>query len=351
MGHNQEPEAKIFHYDLPVKGRGTERCSEYLIVRLLEQLFVQKRFQTLCSFSFRDSQTFLNHDLQLKRFKETACSMDRLQGWTGLIITLIVFVTDSGFGYAIVEGPQNVTVDVGSMAQFSCTVTDGWKILIWLFNGNPKVSVLSSGETIVTDERYTQKGSNISGSRFTSELMIHNVQLTDSGQIKCSLQKNNDNRYAFLFVQTQNGRKPNAIRLGCDNEDWRTRTIILAVVLSVALLLLLILIILLIICFCKRKKESNYQSELRKISGKKEKGRNLETVSHSGKENYAYSAEQMPRDHTSFPVSEIVYDRKKDMNVSFSSEVLHNEFPSGELSSRAKVYPINPVKIRNVTLI
>ncbi|XP_034279869.1 immunoglobulin superfamily member 5 isoform X5 [Pantherophis guttatus] len=245
----------------------------------------------------RDSQTFLNHDLQLKRFKETACSMDKLQRWTGLIITLMVYLTDPGFGYAIVEGPQNLTVVVGSVARFSCTVSDGWKILIWLFNGNPKLSVLSTGETIVTDEQYTQKGSNISSSRFTSELMIHNVQLTNSGQIRCSLQ-NNDNRYAFLSVQ-----------------------------------------------------KSNYQSELRNISWKKEKGRNLETVSHRGKENYGYSAEQMPRDHTSFPVTEIVYDTKKDLSVSSSSEVLKNEFQAGRLPSRTNVYPINPVKIRNVTLI
>ncbi|XP_026529773.1 immunoglobulin superfamily member 5 isoform X3 [Notechis scutatus] len=224
--------------------------------------------------------------------------MDKLQGWTGLVIILMVYLTDPGFGYAIVEGPQNLTVVVGSMARFSCTVSDGWKILIWLFNGNPKLSVLSDGETIVTDKRYTQKGSNISGSRFTSELMIHDVQLTDSGQIKCSLQNNNDNRYAFLSVQ-----------------------------------------------------KSNYQSELRKISGKKEKARNLETVSHSGKENYGYSAEQMPRDHTSFPVTKYVYDTKQDLNVSSSSEVLNNEFQAGELPSSTNVYPINPVKIRNVTLI
>ncbi|XP_026577081.1 immunoglobulin superfamily member 5 isoform X3 [Pseudonaja textilis] len=224
--------------------------------------------------------------------------MDKLQGWTGLIIILMVYLIDPGFGYAIVEGPQNLTVVVGSMARFSCTVSDGWKILIWLFNGNPKLSVLSDGKTIVTDKRYNQKGSNISGSRFTSELMIDDVQLTDSGQIKCSLQNNNDNRYAFLSVQ-----------------------------------------------------KSNYQSELRKISGKKEKARNLETVSHSGKENYGYSAEQMPRDHTSFPVTKNVYDTKQDLNVSSLSEVLNNEFQAGELPSSTNVYPINPVKIRNVTLI
>lgn len=62
--------------------------------------------------------------------------------------------------------------------------------------------MLSSGQTIVTDEQYTQTGSNTSDNRFTSELMIHNVQLTDSGEIRCSLQ-NNDYRYAFLLVQSK----------------------------------------------------------------------------------------------------------------------------------------------------
>ncbi|KAK9402093.1 immunoglobulin superfamily member 5 [Crotalus adamanteus] len=240
-------------------------------------------------------QTFLNHGLQLKR--ETTCSMDKFQGWTGLIITLMVYLTDPGFAYAIVEGPQNLTVVVGSVARFSCTVSEGWKILIWLFNGNPKLSVLSSGQTIETDEQYTQKGSNTSDNRFTSELMIHNVQLTDSGEIRCSLQ-NNDYRYAFLSVQ-----------------------------------------------------KSNYQNELRKISEKKEKGRNLETVSHSGKENYGYSAEQMPQDHTSFPGGHKIYDTKQNLNVSSSSEVLNNKLQTGELPSRTSGYPINPGKIRNVTLI
>ncbi|XP_063161412.1 immunoglobulin superfamily member 5 isoform X3 [Candoia aspera] len=266
--------------------------------------------------------------------------MDRLQGWIGLIISLMVYLTDPGFGYAIIEGPQNLTVVVGSVARFNCTASDGWKILIWLFNGNPKLSVLSSGGTIETDYRYTQKGYNQSDNRFTSELMIHNVQLKDSGQIRCSLQNNDDNAYAFLSVQ-----------IGCANEDWRIRTIILAVVLSVVLFLLLILIIILIICCCKRRKESNYHNELRKISGRKEKDRDLETVSHSGKENYGYSAEQMTRDHTSFPVKQDFYNSEQDLNVNSPSEVSNNGLQTGEFPSRTTVYPVNPHKIRNVTLI
>ncbi|XP_063161409.1 immunoglobulin superfamily member 5 isoform X1 [Candoia aspera] len=369
--------------------------------------------------------------------------MDRLQGWIGLIISLMVYLTDPGFGYAIIEGPQNLTVVVGSVARFNCTASDGWKILIWLFNGNPKLSVLSSGGTIETDYRYTQKGYNQSDNRFTSELMIHNVQLKDSGQIRCSLQNNDDNAYAFLSVQINgflnikdtnfivkknqtieivceafgwspapriswmknnhlldhsmyvsnysqisNGlyneesiltltplttstvtclatidalSKPQSATItvtvyepspiGCANEDWRIRTIILAVVLSVVLFLLLILIIILIICCCKRRKESNYHNELRKISGRKEKDRDLETVSHSGKENYGYSAEQMTRDHTSFPVKQDFYNSEQDLNVNSPSEVSNNGLQTGEFPSRTTVYPVNPHKIRNVTLI
>ncbi|KAM6448333.1 immunoglobulin superfamily member 5 isoform 1-T1 [Liasis olivaceus] len=368
--------------------------------------------------------------------------MNRLQGWIGLIISLTVYLTDPGFGYAIIEGPQNLTVVVGSMARFNCTVSNGWKILIWLLNGDPKLSVPSVGDPIITDNRYTQKGYN-TDSGFTSELMIHDVQLKDSGQIRCSIQYNDDNRSAFLSVQingslnikninfimkknqtveivcealgwspaphiswmrnnhlldhsmyvsnysqVSNGlyneesiltltletnnalaclaaidalSKPQSATvtvtmyetspIGCDNEDWRIRTIILAVVLSVVLLLLLILIILLIICCCKRRKESNYQNELRKISGKKERDRNLETVSHSGKENYGYSEDQIARDHTSFPVKQNFYNTKQDPNVSSSSEVPDNGLQTEELPSRTTVYPINPRKIRNVTLI
>lgn len=85
------------------------------------------------------------------------------------------------------------------MAQFNCTVSDGWKILIWLYNGQPKLSVLSSGTPIQTDPRYTQRG-HFSGSEFTSELMINDVQLNDSGQVTCSLQ-NDASESAFLSVQ------------------------------------------------------------------------------------------------------------------------------------------------------
>ncbi|XP_066478083.1 immunoglobulin superfamily member 5 [Tiliqua scincoides] len=370
--------------------------------------------------------------------------MDRQKEWIWVILSLLAFLTGPGFGYSIIEGPRNATVLVGSVARFSCTVSEGWKILIWLLNGQPKLSVLSSGVPIQTDLRYTQTG-HTSSTEFTSELMIDDVQLSDSGQITCSLQ-NDASESAFLSVQVNGSlnirdsnlavRKNQTIEIVCEafgwapaphmtwmvnnisvansgyvngqsqgsnglyneesiltltpltndtvtclaaievlskpqyatvtlfvydelppiesgkyEDDWRTRTIILAVVLSVVGLLLLILIILLIICCCKRRKESNYQKELRKVSEKKIADRNLETMRHSGLENYGYSLEE-PRHNeemagvpASSPVNPSFYGPEQDLEVNPTSEVPYDGQHDEELP------PINPRNIRNVTIV
>lgn len=56
-------------------------------------------------------------------------------------------------------------------------------------------------EKVITSypEKYKQQGYR-NGPEFRSELMIQNVQLNDSGQIECSIQKT-ENKYAFLSVQ------------------------------------------------------------------------------------------------------------------------------------------------------
>ncbi|XP_034971542.1 immunoglobulin superfamily member 5 isoform X2 [Zootoca vivipara] len=305
--------------------------------------------------------------------------MDRYREWIWLAFSLLVLLTDTGFGYSIIEGPRNLTILSGSVAHFNCTVSEGWKVLIWLFNGNPILTVLSDGTAIITNPKYNQDGFQ-TGTEFTSGLKIFNVQLRDSGEIKCSLQNVQDDKYAFLSVQVNGSltikagnltvRKNQTTEIisealgwapapqiswmvnnsildnsmyitnqsqgsnGLYNEesiltltpmtnstvtcfaaidalsepqyatvtltvyeppstgdDGRTRTIILAVVLSIVGFLLLILIILLIICCCKRRKDSKYQEEMRKASEKKTADRNLETDRHNGQENYAYIPE------------------------------------------------------------
>lgn len=108
--------------------------------------------------------------------------------------------SDPGFSSSIIEGPSNLTALVGTEAHFNCTVSEGWQILIWLFEGQPVLSVTYPGKVIVTDKSYSQQGYDKS-TEFTSELIIYGVQLNNSGRIECSIQTMGGNQYAFLSVQ------------------------------------------------------------------------------------------------------------------------------------------------------
>ncbi|KFP30714.1 Immunoglobulin superfamily member 5, partial [Colius striatus] len=102
--------------------------------------------------------------------------------------------------YSIINGPTNATVLAGSEARFNCTVSAGWVILIWLSNGNPVLTVINSQGAIETSDRFTSQNYT-SDSEFTSELIIQNTQLSDSGKIECSIQQTSESSFAFLSVQ------------------------------------------------------------------------------------------------------------------------------------------------------
>ncbi|XP_054829613.1 immunoglobulin superfamily member 5 isoform X3 [Eublepharis macularius] len=257
--------------------------------------------------------------------------MDRLQKSFLVTLSLLALLTDPGSGFSITEGPSNVTALAGTEARFNCTVTEGWQILIWLFEGQPVLSVTYPGKAIITDKSYSQQGYNKS-TEFTSELTIHNVQLNNSGRIECSLQTVSGNQYAFLSVQES----------GTNEDDGRIRTIILAVVLSIVGFLLLILIILLLVCCCK-KKESNYQKEMRKVSKQ-----NLETVSDSGNENYGYSPEeqkhtkQMSRAPLPPPPADSGFrGPEQDLAVGSASEI--STYLSSSSQSLPSISPVPPL--------
>ncbi|NXC13232.1 IGSF5 protein, partial [Corythaeola cristata] len=110
------------------------------------------------------------------------------------------FLPGLGFCYSIVNGPTNATVLAGSEARFNCTVSVGWIILIWLSNGNPVLTVINSQGAIETSNRFTSQNYT-SSNGFTSELIIRNTQLSDSGRIECSTQEANEKSFAFLSVQ------------------------------------------------------------------------------------------------------------------------------------------------------
>ncbi|NXA21158.1 IGSF5 protein, partial [Ibidorhyncha struthersii] len=110
------------------------------------------------------------------------------------------FLPGLGFCYSIINGPTNATVLAGSEARFNCTVSVGWVILIWLSNGNPVLTVINSEGAFETSDRFTSQNYT-SSNGFTSELIIHNTQLSDSGKIECSIQQPSKSSFAFLSVQ------------------------------------------------------------------------------------------------------------------------------------------------------
>ncbi|XP_040441040.1 immunoglobulin superfamily member 5 isoform X2 [Falco naumanni] len=126
--------------------------------------------------------------------------MERFQKLILLPLILTTLLPGLGFCYSIINGPTNATVLAGSEARFNCTVSVGWVILIWLSNGNPVLTVLSSQGAVETSDRFTSQNYT-SSNGFTSELIIHNTQLSDSGKIECSTQQPSESRFAFLSVQ------------------------------------------------------------------------------------------------------------------------------------------------------
>ncbi|KAM6099751.1 immunoglobulin superfamily member 5 isoform 1-T1 [Theristicus caerulescens] len=126
--------------------------------------------------------------------------MERFQKLILIPLILTASLPGLGFCYSIIDGPTNATVLAGSEARFNCTVSVGWQILMWLSNGNPVLTVLNSQGAIETLDRFTSQNYT-SSNGFTSELIIHNTQLNDSGKIECSIQQPGQSSFAFLSVQ------------------------------------------------------------------------------------------------------------------------------------------------------
>ncbi|MBW00982.1 Immunoglobulin superfamily member 5, partial [Eschrichtius robustus] len=110
-----------------------------------------------------------------------------------------VVTTACGSGNEIIEGPKNVTALKGSEARFNCTISRGWKLIMWALKGTVVLSITPT-EPIITNNRFTST-SYEEGGNFISEMIIHDVQLNDTGQIKCSLQNSDRDGSAFLSVQ------------------------------------------------------------------------------------------------------------------------------------------------------
>ncbi|KAM6094504.1 immunoglobulin superfamily member 5 isoform 2-T2 [Chlamydotis macqueenii] len=264
--------------------------------------------------------------------------MERFQKFILLPLILAASLPGLGFCYFIVRGPTNATVLAGSEARFNCTVSGEWVILIWLSNGNPVLTVINSQGAIETSDRFTSQ-TYTSGDEFTSELIIHNTQLSDSGRIACSTQQSNESSIAFLSVQENDYSEDN-------RNTW---VIVLAVVLSLVGIILLIIIIAVVVrCCCLKKKGSTYQNEIRKVSADKKKDGDLENRQRHGSENQGYipeelrNTEQIPRIASLPPMSSKFTIPAADLHTSSAPKVQ---------PQRRTDYLISPKKIRNVTLV
>ncbi|EMP31444.1 Immunoglobulin superfamily member 5 [Chelonia mydas] len=311
-----------------------------------------------------------------------------------------------GFGYSIVNGPANATVLAGSEARFNCTVSQGWQVIIWLLNGNAVLTTTSLGGAVVTMNRFTQQNYT-SSETFTSELIIHNVQLDDSGQIECSLQLSSPNSYAFLSVQVNGSllikdhnstvRKNETIDIVCEALGWapapnmtwmindsfvdKSRyvtnhsqgsndlhnegsTLTLTPMANETLTCLAYIEALpkpqnatVTLIVQDSLAESTYQKELRKVSTKKTNDGNMKTRRSSGNENSGYSPEdpvytkQMPRIAPLPPMASSLNGPEQDLEVSSTSEVPYKVQQNRVSPRRPTDYPVNPRKIRNVTLV
>jgi junctional adhesion protein 4 len=112
----------------------------------------------------------------------------------------------SGSSYQIIDGPKNATVLQGSEARFNCTVSPGWKLIMWTLKDIVVLSITPQ-ESIVTNNRFTAESYDLDGN-FVSEMLIHDVQFSDEGLIICSLQNSDLTRSAYLSVQGECTEEP-----------------------------------------------------------------------------------------------------------------------------------------------
>ncbi|XP_067401330.1 immunoglobulin superfamily member 5 isoform X2 [Emydura macquarii macquarii] len=332
--------------------------------------------------------------------------MDSLQKFIPVIFILFASLTGFGFGYSVVNGPANATVLAGSVARFNCTVSKGWRIIIWLLKGNPVLTTQNPGGAIVTISRITQQNYT-SGDDFISELIIHNVQQNDSGKIECSIQTSDPVSYAFLSVQVNGSlfikdhnltvRKNETIEMVCEASGWapapnmtwmvnnsfvdksryvtnhsqgsndlhdEVSTLTWTPMANETLTCLAYIEALpkpqnatVTLIVHDSLEESTYQKELRKVSTKKTNDGSVKTGKSSGIENSGYSPEdsaytkQMPKIVSLPPMASSFYRSEQDLEVSSTSEVPYKVQHSKVSSQRPADYPVNPRKIRNVTLV
>ncbi|XP_005885743.1 PREDICTED: immunoglobulin superfamily member 5 isoform X3 [Myotis brandtii] len=279
----------------------------------------------------------------------------------GVLAALVIVAGLAAFGssYQIIEGPKNATVLVGQEARFNCTVSRGWSLIMWALKGTVVLSVTPMGVIITsnhfTSENYTE------GDDFTSEMIIHDVQLSDAGHIKCSLQNSGREGSAFLSVQGS------VDKLGASLPTWAIA--LLAV--SFSLLFILIVVLIVIFCCCVSRREKTESSSLRKSADVETNQETFEPKLKGGNENYGYSAEsasspakssgpslpaqQSSRQQSSRQPQQVTQQVMQQVTQQVTKQVtkqepeLHQQAPTSR--PHVSYYTVGPRMTRNVTLV
>ncbi|KAM5275625.1 immunoglobulin superfamily member 5 isoform 3-T3 [Hipposideros larvatus] len=323
--------------------------------------------------------------------------------WRGNLAVLVILagLAASGSSYQIIEGPKNATVQVGWEARFNCTISEGWRLIMWSLNSTVVLSITPK-EPIITNNRFTS-ASYEEGSNFISEMIIHDVQFSDAGHIKCSLQNSDREGSAFLSVQVVGKltiannslvvAEDEPCNVTCDAVGWiplpalsweigvPVRHSSYYSVLEPNNLQNAVSVLTLtpqgngtLTCVATMRGlqdpksvtvnltvlpsplESDYQSEIRKSANVNTNKETFETKLKSGNENYGYSSDE-PKTISEWTEAASLPPKSYEPSVpeKLSSGQPHQEpdhhQPSSASRPHVTFYMASPKKVRNVTLV
>ncbi|XP_078512945.1 immunoglobulin superfamily member 5 isoform X1 [Lissotriton helveticus] len=112
--------------------------------------------------------------------------MDSVKRFATFIYIIVSVLSGCGHCQVVIQGPSNTTVLVGSQARFNCTVEGPWITIFWFMKRTPILTV-SSDQGVTTPHKRFSAVNYTRASSFTSELIISDVRISDTGTIECNI--------------------------------------------------------------------------------------------------------------------------------------------------------------------
>lgn len=125
--------------------------------------------------------------------------MDSVRRFATLIYIIISVLSGCRHCQVVTQGPSNATVLVGSQARFNCTVEGSWRTIFWFMKRAPILTVSPDKGVDTPDKRFSAVNYT-RANFFTSELIISDVRISDTGTIECNI-FSSEYFSAYLSVQ------------------------------------------------------------------------------------------------------------------------------------------------------